>query len=195
MKSVRMIVTVRNNLLMKRREQLGLSMNKLAKKIGMRATSYGRLEGLKKSPLKKNGEWTADAKCIARFHRVSEEELFPAALEEIEKTRVERELEASEMFLLHNGQKTQLEYSPDIAFDQMNLSEVSKEVLATLTPREQTVLMLRFGLFGEEEHSLAKVGEIIRVCNDRVRQIEAKALRKLRHPSRAKLLHPFVHDK
>ncbi|HVF57935.1 MAG TPA: RNA polymerase sigma factor RpoD [Pyrinomonadaceae bacterium] len=73
-----------------------------------------------------------------------------------------------------------------------NLRHVTDEVLATLSPREEKVIKLRYGLGAiGEEHTLEEVGKNFDVTRERIRQIEAKALRKLRHPSRARLLKPF----
>jgi RNA polymerase primary sigma factor len=65
-------------------------------------------------------------------------------------------------------------------------------VLATLTPREEKILRMRFGIGEKTEHTLEEVGNGFSVTRERIRQIEAKALRKLRHPSRGKVLSPFV---
>ena len=74
----------------------------------------------------------------------------------------------------------------------MNLSEQTRSVLATLTPREERVLRMRFGIGEKADHTLEEVGRDFSVTRERIRQIEAKALRKLRHPSRAKKLKSFV---
>ena len=70
--------------------------------------------------------------------------------------------------------------------------EEVQRVMKTLTPREEEVLAKRFGLADGTEHTLEEVGRIHNVTRERIRQIEAKALRKLRHPSRAGKLKPFL---
>jgi len=65
-------------------------------------------------------------------------------------------------------------------------------ILSSLTPREELVLRKRFGIGQEQEHTLEEVGQSFDVTRERIRQIEAKALRKLRHPSRSKRLRSFV---
>ncbi|HEX9508146.1 MAG TPA: RNA polymerase sigma factor RpoD, partial [Myxococcales bacterium] len=76
--------------------------------------------------------------------------------------------------------------SPSDAVINMNLAEQTRKVLATLTPREEKVLRMRFGIGEKSDHTLEEVGQDFEVTRERIRQIEAKALRKLRHPSRSK---------
>jgi len=82
--------------------------------------------------------------------------------------------------------------NPAEAVISMNLSGQTRKVLKTLTPREEKVLRMRFGIGEKSDHTLEEVGQDFEVTRERIRQIEAKALRKLRHPSRAKDLKTFV---
>ncbi len=82
--------------------------------------------------------------------------------------------------------------NPAEAVININLSEQTRKVLSTLTPREEKVLRMRFGIGEKSDHTLEEVGQDFYVTRERIRQIEAKALRKLRHPSRAKLLKAFI---
>jgi len=82
--------------------------------------------------------------------------------------------------------------SPQEAVINANLSEQTRRVLASLTPREEKVLRMRFGIGEKYDHTLEEVGQDFDVTRERIRQIEAKALRKLRHPSRAKRLKSFL---
>ncbi len=82
--------------------------------------------------------------------------------------------------------------NPSEAVISLNLSEQTRKVLSTLTPREEKVPRMRFGIGEKSDHTLEEVGQDFFVTRERIRQIEAKALRKLRHPSRAKLLKAFV---
>ncbi|TNE98573.1 MAG: RNA polymerase sigma factor RpoD [Deltaproteobacteria bacterium] len=82
--------------------------------------------------------------------------------------------------------------SPADAVMSVTLSEQTRSVLSTLTPREEKVLRMRFGIGEKSDHTLEEVGQDFFVTRERIRQIEAKALRKLRHPSRAKLLKSYV---
>ena len=82
--------------------------------------------------------------------------------------------------------------TPSDAVSNLNLAEQTKKVLATLTPREEQVLRMRFGIGEKSDHTLEEVGHEFSVTRERIRQIEAKALRKLRHPSRSKRLKSFM---
>jgi RNA polymerase primary sigma factor len=82
--------------------------------------------------------------------------------------------------------------SPAESVVRLNLKEQTLKVLQTLTPREERVLRKRFGIGVDTAHTLEEVGHDFDVTRERVRQIEAKALRKLRHPSRSKILRSFI---
>jgi RNA polymerase primary sigma factor len=75
---------------------------------------------------------------------------------------------------------------------QPNLRETATRVLASLTPREERVLRMRFGIGMNTDHTLEEVGQQFSVTRERIRQIEAKALRKLKHPSRSRKLRSFL---
>ena len=82
--------------------------------------------------------------------------------------------------------------NPSFAMSNLNLVNQTRKVLATLTPREEKVLRMRFGIGEESHHTLEEVGQDFNVTRERIRQIEAKALRKLRHPSRSDKLKNFM---
>jgi RNA polymerase primary sigma factor len=82
--------------------------------------------------------------------------------------------------------------SPAEAVISLNLKEQTEAVLKTLTPREEKVIKMRFGVGDGSEHTLEEVGQNFAVTRERIRQIEAKALRKLRHPSRSRKLKAFL---
>jgi RNA polymerase primary sigma factor len=81
---------------------------------------------------------------------------------------------------------------PSDAAVSLNLAEQTRKVLATLTPREEKVLRMRFGIGEKADHTLEEVGQDFAVTRERIRQIEAKALRKLRHPTRSRKLKYFI---
>ena len=84
--------------------------------------------------------------------------------------------------------------SPAEAAIESDLSDQTKRVLATLTPREERVLRMRFGVGEKQDYTLEEVGKVLGVTRERVRQIEAKAIRRLRHPTRVKLLKGFAEE-
>ena len=85
--------------------------------------------------------------------------------------------------------------SPSDAVINLNLREQTAQVLKTLTPREEKIIKMRFGLEDGSEHTLEEVGQNFAVTRERIRQIEAKALRKLRHPSRSHRLRAFLENR
>ena len=85
--------------------------------------------------------------------------------------------------------------APDEAAINVNLKDQTALVLHTLTPREEKIMKMRFGLEDDSEHTLEEVGRAFAVTRERIRQIEAKALRKLRHPSRSGKLRLFLDDR
>jgi len=82
--------------------------------------------------------------------------------------------------------------SPIDAMIQSNLRETTTRVLASLTPREERIVRMRFGLGMNSDHTLEEVGQQFSVTRERIRQIEAKAIRKLKHPNRARVLRSFL---
>jgi RNA polymerase primary sigma factor len=82
--------------------------------------------------------------------------------------------------------------SPSDAVINLDLKEQTASLLRSLTPREEKIIKMRFGLDDRGEHTLEEVGQTFAVTRERIRQIEAKALRKLRHPSRSHKLRVFL---
>ena len=82
--------------------------------------------------------------------------------------------------------------SPVESATSVSLNESTREVLSSLTPREAKVLRMRFGIDMNTDHTLEEVGKQFDVTRERIRQIEAKALRKLRHPTRSEMLRSFL---
>ena len=82
--------------------------------------------------------------------------------------------------------------NPFDAAAQQNLREKTTKVLSSLTPREERVVRMRFGIGVDKEHSLGEIAQVFSVTSERIRSIEAKALRKLKHPSRSKKLKSFL---
>ena len=82
--------------------------------------------------------------------------------------------------------------SPVDSASSVGLGEATREILSSLTPREAKVLRMRFGIDMNTDHTLEEVGKQFDVTRERIRQIEAKALRKLRHPTRSEQLRSFL---
>jgi RNA polymerase primary sigma factor len=82
--------------------------------------------------------------------------------------------------------------NPQDAILSSNLAENTRKILSTLSPREEQVLKMRFGIGEKANHTLEEVGQDFAVTRERIRQIESKALRKLRHPSRSQRLRAFL---
>ena len=78
------------------------------------------------------------------------------------------------------------------ALFRLGVSEETAALIGTLTPREQLILRLRYGLAGEEEHTLEQIGQSLGLSRERVRQLEARALKKLRETQPAQRLHPIL---
>lgn len=118
--------------------------------------------------------------------------LFPADLYSIEWPRmVAREVSAHRFISLaaaRSDKQLALPASQEDTVMQEELRDMISAALDTITPRERHVLSMRFGLDGEDEHTLGQVGKQLGVGIERIRQIEAKAIRKLRHPSRSRRL-------
>jgi RNA polymerase primary sigma factor len=100
----------------------------------------------------------------------------------------EEESHLGDFIVDHNG------ISPSDAVINLNLREQTAQVLKTLTPREEKIIKMRFGLEDGSEHTLEELGQNFAVTRERIRQIEAKALRKLRHPSRSHRLRAFLEN-
>jgi RNA polymerase sigma factor (sigma-70 family) len=122
------------------------------------------------------------------------EDLFPEIVLHVERSRLAHEvsgdrlLKEAEAALL--GQpRAQLQLG---AGELADLECNTRKMLATLTPREEKVIRMRFGIGEERDHTLEEIGQEFEVSRTRILQIEAKALRKLRHPSRSKCLTAFV---
>lgn len=82
--------------------------------------------------------------------------------------------------------------TPEAAYNKVEIVNTLESVLSTLDEREATIIKMRFGLDGKGSRTLGEVGDILNLSKERIRQLEAKALRKLRHPSRAKKLRDFI---
>jgi len=177
MKDLRIVARIYNNQLRERREALGLSAPQLAEKIGIDYVSYIGLEAMRNQPVGSKG-WKPIALKIADFYLEPVEKLFPASVLAIRQIETERRVDAEEIAALSSG-------PPSTPLQLVESAETHEAlysaVLNALDEKERLVISMRYGLTGEsEERTLEEVGEALGVSRERIRQIEAKALRKLR---------------
>jgi RNA polymerase sigma factor (sigma-70 family) len=207
-KDIRIEMKLRNNLVLLRMEELAIpNVAELCRRANLpkaAQTGVGKIINLQHSPLiEKDGKfkWRKYAQAIAKVLDTPIGELFTEALQTLRvdpKAKIHVEVDAMDMQRLGNGMpkilqlQAGLDTDPHDILDKELLKKKLEEVLKTLTPREENIIKYRFGLFGQEEHDLEEVGQLYAVTRERIRQIEAKALRKLRHPSRARRLVPWA---
>ncbi len=192
-KDLRVVIRLKNNQLVERREQLGVTINTMAALIGVTPQQYGTFENLKCAPVKKSGTWTKNAMLIAEYYCVDPEELWPEWVTKLKSTYAERCLDAEDAQLLLTGSFTRNSTLPINAdsLDAPRLSLKVREVLDTLSPRTRDFLLRSFGIgcAQETEAAIAKKEELSR-C--RVGQIVGQGLRAIRHSSRSRQLLPFA---
>lgn len=228
MKDIRVIVRIKNNILISKREELKLNQMDMANVIGVSSQKYKDIENLKIYPIDKHGEWWPEALDIAEYFNMNVEDIFPEAMSHIKTNKNTFNISSNNMQSLAS------------ASDPIKLLETKEsknninKALDTLTPREKDILEQRFGLNGKEETTLRKCkvsrrtpcptrkcleGEKMECINkngtpsmwvikptefdhhgngyyysetylstERARQIEAKAIRKLRHPKYSELI-------
>ena len=184
--------SIYNNELRKRRIALGMEQKDLAKKIGKTNSVISHYETFKNYPDKK-----AAAK-IAKILNCDIETIFPAWLQEykLKKSSVDREVKIDCISIDSGKAQYLLEGNDDSFIDKTEnslLASKIKEAINALTDREQRILTLRFGLDDSKPHTLEEVGQEFSVTRDRIRQIEAKALAKIRkNKPIAEVLHSFL---
>ena len=194
MKELELTLRLRNNRLKQRRDALGMTQAALAAAAGVGVATYQELEGLRRSPQVQGafgGRWREVALQLARFHCVEPEVLFPPSVLKVETPVASRKVDGDDLSPLLTQHQQRLLEAPDVAHDREELREQVAFALSRLSPREAQVLRLRFGLDGDGARTFDEIGAVLEVGKERVRQIEAKALRTLRHPKRCAALVAF----
>jgi len=184
MKEYRLEVRVKNNWLWWAIKGCGFKTQKeFAEAAGVRYCNLGTLLSMKRSALTRDGSWCLDALRIAEYLDVFPEEIFPPkAMRGIETNIAVRELSEDELSVALEGPM-----SPEDYVFEKEKTKLLSDALSQLRPREERVVRARFGL-NTDEKTLEEVGKDFGRSRDRIRQIECKALRKLKHPKREKLL-------
>lgn len=195
MSDYRVDIKVRNNVILKKLKENGYeTLGEFCRLNGVMkyVSTLGKVIAMQRSPFTSKGEFIPAILFLAEKLNCNELDLFTdqqlnTILESNKRTLEVKEAELK--FLLENTNEMML------LEDQYSEDEKKKEIenaLNTISPREKLVIEMRMGLGGYKEHTLREIGEIIGTQQERVRQIEAKALRKLRHPSRHGNLKEFV---
>jgi RNA polymerase primary sigma factor len=203
-KAYRVKITVKNNLLLTAIEQAGYkSAAEFARAIGLTEQRVSALVALRNAPINQDGEFSPNAKRIMEALGAAPSDLWTTEQLNMKLKRNTKEdfFSAPTIQAILGGNVAQLEGSvyeesekPEEVLNKKELKAELEKVLGTLTPRETKVLQLRFGLDGCGEHTLEEIGDMLDIGKERVRQIEAKALRKMRDPSRSKAFKGHVED-
>jgi RNA polymerase sigma factor (sigma-70 family) len=195
MKDYRVEIKIKNNYLFSRMQEYGVkNASQLAKAIGSTPAGVGQYLNLTSPPYTKKGELKEIPKKLCDLFYCDIEDLFP--LEHLENP-LEKNIVITEKNKHELLPSRMLETDdPSVALIKQEVMQgVDHAITKVLNDKEQQVITLRFGLDGEEPHTLEEVGEVFGVSHSRIRQIEAKALRKLRNPRTQDLLYPFLEDK
>lgn len=193
----RLKVSVRNNLILKAIEEQGYTnLHKFSKTCSVSIAGLYGLINLKAAPITNDGEFSKVSKQLMEVLGACPTDLWTE--EQLTLTlrtnSVERQLskEALQEALQSNARSlVGLPYDEVIEKEEV---EIVKDVLDSLTPREAQVLSMRFGIGNEDESSLEEIGKHLGFTKERIRQIEARALHKMRHPSRSDKLKEFLND-
>jgi RNA polymerase sigma factor (sigma-70 family) len=189
-KDYRIEIKVKNNRLLTKMEAAGyLSVTKFAEAIGMNRTVIYRIVSIKSTALDNEGYYRPEALRIAEFLNCTPQEIYPPAQMRgtMKENKAQITANANEVDSLTSSLRT-LAFSPERKMILNEAKQALKAVMMTLTPKEQRILDLRYGLTYGEEKTLDEVGAMFGVSRERIRQQEMKALRKMRHPHRSKEL-------
>ena len=199
MEEYRLKVSVRNNLILTVIEDMGYTnLHKFSKENFVSLTGLYDLINLKSPPIGVEGEFSKTAKELMEALGAcptdlwTEEQLTLTLKKNSQQKNLSKE--ALRVALRSDARSLiGLDY-PEQGVAEKETVQAVHEAIESLTPREAQVLALRFGLGNENEHSLEETGEKFNINRERIRQIEARALRKMRHPSRSEKLRTLLGD-
>lgn len=189
-KELEITIKVRNNRILAALSAINKTVRQAHEESGISLGTLYDMINLKYKPYRK-GEVKQVASRLAEYLGYSVEELFPSAALSIRQSSITKTFDVEDVPALGTGIAGTLA-SPDHVYDQRDMYEILHGAVETLTPKEAKILKMRFGLEEDEPMTLEEVGEVWGVNRERIRQIEGKALRKLRHPSRSSRLREFV---
>ena len=181
----KLTLKVQNNYLLEKMYEHGIkTVAELSRFSEVSQHSLGEILNLKIAAYTKTGKIYPSVEKLCEFFCCEIYDIFPAQHIEQSLPNNKAHIKADLNQLLPSGfLESTLDPANLVSTYQDN--ELVNEMLLTLTTRESKVMSLRFGLKGEDEHTLAEAGILLNVTQERIRQIEARALRKLRHPSRS----------
>lgn len=193
MNDLRVELRGKNNILWHAVFDVAPSLAAFCRRFGLPQGSVGGYLNLRTNPrrLTAFGRQLVEPRLTKTAQRLCEitglpaDELFPMQLYAFGQMRAVAEVESERFVSLSSAKRLALPPSQEESIARDELAREVSEVLETLTPREAMVIKQRFGLDGHEEHTLDAVADSFHVSRERVRQIETKALRKLRNPSRS----------
>lgn len=188
-KEVRISVAVRNNLILSRMDEMGYkSVNELSLKAGISASVMGRLVNMQSSPLRTNMRWKNAAIKLSEFFGCLPEDIFSEdhINNVLDTNRAEAEVKFVDIYRFISEGSAERMIPENIVFENERAEVISK-LLSTLKPKEREVIRLRFGLDGEEEHTLEEAGKTLGLTREGARQNEERGFKKLRHRSRRAL--------
>jgi len=202
---IRIIARFKNDNLRQARLNAGLTIEEISKMLGMNKVEYYAWEGFRRYPFSPDKETDnlrqiksqERAKKLEKILKMPYEDLFPIEYRQAVNLKLGKpiekifeHLELPESYI----EKNLLLPSPEDIYEKIELKEITKKALEFLTEREAKVLKMRFGLEDENEHTLEEIGRQFKLSKERIREIEAKALRKLKHPIRWRKLKNFSYN-
>ena len=185
MNDYRVKITIRNERLLAAMEGMGYkSVAEFSRNQGLNSVKVNEIFSGKIPPLDREGNPKELTKEILEILNLTIEKAFTEKqLKGFKKHTFEVKIEEEKLLQIISPAKNQ-----EIKVIEQEVKSKLSEILSTLTPREEKILRMRFGIGMDTDHTLEEVGRKFFVTRDRIRQIEAKALRKLKHPSRSKQL-------